>query len=346
MSGSSLDGLDVCHARFEKTEKWRFDILKASTIPLPAELLMRLRESPTLSQKDLNKLDQDYGNWIGEVLEPFSEKESIELIAVHGHTVYHNPKELISIQIGDGATIAKKCQKPVITDFRIEDIRKGGQGAPLVPVGEYYLFPEYDGFVNLGGIANISVNDGKQVRAWDIAPCNQVLNLLANALGKPYDAGGELARSGSFIPAFYEFLFQKPYLHLPPPKSLGNHWVKQEVLNFLNTVTEMEASDYLHTFVHFLADQLVRDFKSNIRKGSRVLFTGGGAHNTFLMELIRQKAEGHFSVEVPDSGIIDFKEALVFGFLGLLRFRGEDNVFASVTGASGNTSAGTIAYPE
>ncbi len=342
-----MDGLDVCLVRFEKASKWKFSILKARTIPLPSNLLIKLKKSPYLNPKDLMELDEEYGNWIGEALLPFLRDEAaVTLIAVHGHTVYHNPKEQVSIQIGNGAAISRKCKIPVVTDFRIEDIQKGGQGAPLVPVGEYYLFPGFDGFVNLGGIANISVRNGQKIHAWDIAPCNQVLNLLAQILGKPYDNGGEQARGGSLIPNFYKFLFGKPYFHLPPPKSIGNHWVKQEVLDSLQTVSKAEAADYLHTFVHFLADQLVRDFGANLKQGSRVLFTGGGAHNTFLMELIRQKSEGRFVAEVPESGIVDFKEALIFGFLGLLRYQGEENVFATVTGASSNTSAGTIAYPE
>ena len=344
MSGSSLDGLDICLSTFlEKDGKWSFQILRSETVEIPVSLTDSLRSSDKLEEAPLNKLDKEYGVWIGQQVKSFleNEKETVDCVAVHGHTVFHEPAKGVSLQIGDGDEIAKACGITVIDNFRIDDIKKGGQGAPLVPVGEYYLFSEASGFVNLGGISNVSILQQKTITAWDICPCNQVLNYFSILLGYPYDKGGALARSGTMDKNWYDELSKLSYLEKSPPKSLSNQWSKINI----TSQKQPEPLIALHTYTELMADLIVRDIKTSITEEISVLFTGGGAHNSYLMQLIEEKAKGFFKVVIPDREIIESKEALIFGFLGVLRLQKRVNVFASVTGAKEDTIAGHFHQP-
>ncbi len=344
MSGSSLDGLDICLTAFEENNnEWSFEIKKADTIDLPPSLIDRLRKSDKISDTDLKALDISYGQWIGEQVKSFVTQEDgvIDCVAVHGHTVFHEPSQGVSLQIGCGKEIAKACGLLVVDNFRIDDIKKGGQGAPLVPVGEFYLFPEITGFVNLGGISNVSILSEKTIKAWDICPCNQVLNYFSSLLGHSYDRGGQLAKSGSFDKSWYDKLRKLDYLDKKPPKSLSNQWSQNNIIK----LEHPEALEGLHTYTHLLADLIVRDIVQSAEKGITVMFTGGGAHNTYLMQLIEEKAKGTFDVIIPDKSIVEFKEALIFAFLGIMRVLERPNVFASVTGAREDTIAGHLHLP-
>lgn len=345
MSGSSLDGLDICLATFSnEPDGWKFQIIKSVTVDLPDSMTLRLRNSPNLKQDELDLLDVDYGNWIGHCVFDFCSDITLkpDLIAVHGHTVFHDPAKGISWQLGKGENIANICQLPVIDNFRIDDIKKGGQGAPLVPVGELHLFNGFDGFVNLGGIANVSIINQNQIRAWDICPCNQVLNFLASKKGFAYDSSGLIARSGNFDSSWYATLKQLEYFAQKPPKSLSNQWGLE---NIVKKIT-LSAEDGLHSYTNFIAEIICQDIVNNTKSGAHIMFTGGGAFNEYLMESIREKAEGRFEIFIPEPAIIAFKEALIFGFLGLLRNLNQENVYATVTGAHQNSIAGRISLPK
>ena len=331
-----MDGLDlVCSIFYLKNDEWNYLIEKCDTIPYEEGLFAELKNSPSLSLEKQQALDIKFGKWISEKINLFkSDLGFVDLLGVHGHTVIHEPHNGVSWQLGDGQTIAANCGIPTITDFRTLDIEHGGQGAPLVPYGDFTLFGEYDICLNLGGISNISLKANRI--AWDICPCNQVLNFFSNQLGFPYDDGGELATKGRYDKSFYELISSNAYFSAPPPKSLPNNFVDQVLL------LTVEPSDGLHTYTHVIVDQIVKSLPKGI--DSRMLITGGGAQNTFLIELLTKSLD-RCEVVVPDKKLIDFKESIVFAFLALKRFKNEINVLSSVTGASKDTSSGVIHLP-
>ncbi|MEP4532227.1 MAG: anhydro-N-acetylmuramic acid kinase [Cyclobacteriaceae bacterium] len=343
MSGSSLDGLDISTTSFwEESGQWKFEIEKAETKPISDELISRLKQSEHLSSKALSELDDLYGKWIAGQLEDYIEGDKLEIdcVALHGHTVYHEPAQGYSLQIGSGREVANATGILTIDDFRNDDIKKGGQGAPLVPVGEYNLFPEYAGFINLGGISNITTINAGKIRAWDICPFNQVFNYYARLLGEKYDAGGQLAMSGNMDQKYYDGLVGLPYFKSEPPKSLSNQWGVENGL-----YVDRPARDVLHTYANVAAKLIAEAIKKNLPQGAKVLFTGGGAFNTYAMDLVRQNLAGSQEVVIPSKEIVEFKESLIFGFLGLLRLLERPNVFASATGASADSVAGQLHLP-
>uniref|UniRef100_UPI0032EAEC27 anhydro-N-acetylmuramic acid kinase n=1 Tax=Ekhidna sp. TaxID=2608089 RepID=UPI0032EAEC27 len=335
MAGSSMDGLDIALVDFSlREDSWLYKIQKAQTVPYEKELFQQLKASPDDEKEIQLQLDDVFGKWIAEQINLFKKDNAgVDLAGVHGHTVLHRPQDGISWQLGSGEVISKISQIPVVTDFRTLDIQLGGQGAPLVPFGDFQLYRGFDACLNLGGIANISLQSSQT--AWDICPCNQVLNYFAIKLGKPYDEGGNLARTGNLHKSFYESLSDLPYFSLKPPKSLPNNFIPSAILDDTNP------TDGLRTYIQFIADQIS---KSLINKHGRMLVTGGGAHNDFLIEVIRSKLN-NWEVVVPDSQLVDFKESLIFAFLALKCFRNEINVLASVTGASKDSSSGVIHLP-
>jgi len=333
MSGSSLDGLDACLAEFVQNEDgWCYTIQKSETLIIPEHLVQHLRKSADMSAINLLSLDISYGEWIGSVVRELAQEA--DLIALHGHTVFHSPKDKISLQVGSGEVVHVLTNKPVVANFRNVDILLGGQGAPLVPLGEKLLFPQFHAFLNLGGICNASFSTNASWIAGDIGPFNQVFNHYAHKLGQPMDANGALARSGQMIARLVDKWSAIPYFKESFPKSLANQWVSN---HFLDLKDEPKV-DVLHTFGHFISDQIAQQI--NKHKPKKVLITGGGAKNGYLMELLRSKC--HSELIVPDAQLIDSKEALIFGLLGLLRFQNEKNVLSSCTGASRDSSSGVI----
>jgi len=333
MSGSSLDGLDACLAQFEKTgETWTYRILESATFPLPVDLVHELRASPELNALGLLTLNVAYGKWIAKTITALAARA--ELISLHGHTVFHSPGDNVSLQIGSGEVVNLLTSKPVVAQFRNTDIFLGGQGAPLVPMGEKMLFPSYDSFLNLGGICNASFTISGNWIAGDIGPFNQVFNHYAATVGLPMDTDGEMARSGKRMADLMHNWGEINYFKQPFPKSLANQWVSGHFLN----ITNVPPADILHSFAHFITDQI-----SNVINGyspKRLLITGGGAFNSYLISLLREKCRTE--LHLPDSQLIECKEALIFGFLGLLRARHEVNVLASCTGANRDSSSGVI----
>lgn len=340
MSGTSLDGLDLALVEFKKVqEKWHYKFLETDTKTYSSSMRKRLSEARYLSKEDLFDFDIFYTNYLAEQIRNFisqNSKYDINLICSHGHTVFHQPKKGITLQIGNQEELAIQLKKTVVCNFRKQDVAFKGQGAPLVPGGEYYLFSEYKACVNIGGFANITLLQKLQLQAYDIAAANTILNIYAQQLKQPYDDRGKIAASGKLINPLLQQLEEIAYYKKKPPKSLGVEWVSAVIEPILNNFKHESVPDILHTYSTHLANQIL----SALPKKGKVLFTGGGSHNTFLMNLIRDKCSAEMCV--PDPVLIDYKEAMIFGFLGVLKVLRINNCFASVTGASHNHSTGDI----
>lgn len=339
MSGTSLDGVDLALCRFsENGAKFGFQILCAETVPLPEEWMHILKNPFTLSGSELARYHAAFGTFLGKTAKDFLERNllSADLIASHGHTLYHEPQNGFTFQLGHGAAIAHASGTDTVSDFRSGDVALGGQGAPLVPIGDELLFGEYDGCLNLGGFANISLrNDQGRRIGFDICPCNYVLNRLAERLNLPYDAGGKLASAGKEITKLAAELDRLDFYHTAPPKSLGAEWAEKHIIPLLG---EENTLDLLHTLTRHVARQISNTIRLHgLRK---VLVTGGGAKNSFLLETLRSAANAE--IVIPNYLTVDFKEALIFAFLGYLRMKGKTNIVASVTGASRDSCAGAF----
>ncbi len=397
MSGSSLDGLDLAVCRFVldrrvepghqpnrrfsspqlgargpksddlaylpeiKVSEW--EIIAAETDPFPPMWQARLRSAPHLPGRELWRLHADLGHWIGQRAQAFLGKHPsfpVSLAGSHGHTIFHDPAQKFTTQIGDGAAIAQRLGLPVVTELRGADVAAGGQGAPLAPLADKYLFPEYDGFLNLGGIANLSLRDGAGgYVAGDISGCCQVLDRLAARTGAAYDAGGALARKGSPAPAAAQKIAALRYHQLPYPKSLGNAWVREQLWPLLDDKS-VAAEDLLHTFTRWLAKKIAYDLAyvgaaAGARKGLetkdeplKILLSGGGSHNTFLVDQLRANqddAKPSFEFIVGDDDTTDFKEAALIALAALFRTEGIPNALTSATGADRPTVNGALFHP-
>ncbi len=341
MSGTSLDGLDMAFCYFSRNESvWKFSIEKAATIPYPSGLAYSLENAIRMTGVELIKLDHTYGKWIGGESKKFLTQYKLrpDFIASHGHTVFHQPTEGFTLQIGNGHDIRTVTGIPVICDFRGGDLALGGNGAPLVPAGDEYLFGDYSYCLNLGGFSNISFRKDNKRIAFDICPVNMGLNFLAGKTGQFYDKDGETGRKGKIIPLLLERLNKLDYYKLDAPKSLGREWFLKYMEPYLNE--HKDINNTLRTLYEHIAIQI--SYTLNKHPNGNLLVTGGGAKNKFLMELIEQKT--YCKIVIPDYELIDFKEAMIFAFLAYLRINGINNVFSSVTGASGDHSAGVIYY--
>lgn len=343
MSGTSLDGVDLAHCFFDENEDgFTYKLGICETIPYPEEWFNRLKTLHLASAQEYAETHATYGNYIGRLINDFAKSNSIsaDFVASHGHTIFHNPAKKYTSQIGDGAAIAAGCGLPVVCDFRTSDVANGGQGAPLVPIGDQLLFSQYDYCLNLGGFANISMKlDGKRI-AYDISPANIILNHFADQKGKPFDKDGEMAASGNIHMEMLQTLNSLGYYHIKPPKSLGREWIEQEVLPMF-TRFNISLEDAACTFCEHIAIQIANCLGNNSK--AHMLVTGGGAFNTYLLKRIAANTE--VELIVPDHKTINYKEALVFAFLGLLRMQGKSNCLSSVTGATRDISGGAIYLP-
>ncbi len=341
MSGTSLDGVDLAFCCFFEDEgHWSYRIQRAETIPYSTKWKQRLMRSMQMSAKELVYLQTEFGRLLGSMVKNFIKNYHLkpDFVASHGHTVFYEPDNQVTFQVGSGAEIAAISGNTVICDFRTIDVACGGQGAPLVPIGDLLLFPEYDFCLNLGGFANISYKNDDHRLAFDICPVNIVLNKLSQSLGQEFDRDGMMAASGEIDHYLLHQLNQIEYYLKPPPKSLGAEWLEEE---FLSVLKESPASihDQLRTIVEHNALQIAR---STIQTSKiSLLITGGGTHNQFLIKQIIEKLPEH-KIIIPDTNIIDYKEALIFAFLGLLRLNNRINCLKSVTGATRDSIGGAV----
>ena len=339
MSGTSLDGVDLALCSFDGAGG--YDIRKADTLPYPPAWEDRLRQAIELSGQALFQLDRDLGRFLGEQVQLFVQDVEEEIfVCSHGHTVFHSPQTGMTVQIGHGPSLREAAGKPTLYDFRSADVAAGGQGAPLVPVAERDLFSNYAACLNLGGFANITMLAGEKIIAFDICPCNTVLNDLANQLGMPYDAGGETASLGSLSPRLLEELNTLPYYMQPAPKSLGREMVSESVMPLLKAYDKNSVPDLLHTYTEHIAWAItssIRDLPAN----SQVLITGGGAFNIYLIDRLKALAP-NLSWVIPDIETICFKEAIAFAYLGYLYHYNLPGNIPYVTGASGVRQLGTF----
>ena len=341
MSGTSLDGVDLAHIHFKVSDKkWSFEILESETVAYSDEWIQKLKIAVGFSKAELETLNADYTELLGGIISNFIQRnniKSLNAVCSHGHTILHQPHNGLTFQIGNLSEIATLINENVVCDFRVADVKLGGQGAPLVPIGDQILFSDYDFCLNLGGFSNVSFElDGNRI-AFDISPVNTVLNFYANQLGLDYDDKGTISKSGNLNDNLLNDLNALDYYKKSFPKSLGFEFVKEIVLPMIEE-HKISTADKLHTFTEHIAQQIAFALP---KKTGKILITGGGAYNDFLIGRIKYHLP-KIEVVIPDSKILEFKEALIFGLLGVLRLRNEINVLSSVTGASHDHSSGMI----
>ena len=349
MSGTSLDGIDLAEINFYLSSNgvWEYIIIKAETIAYSSIWKNRLQKAISCSQEEIENVNSEYTIYLGEVISGFVSRNQIknlDAVCSHGHTIWHQPKKGITLQIGNLPEIASLINQKVVCDFRVQDVVLGGNGAPLVPIGDRLLFSKYDYCLNLGGFANVSFEDKslnnqetKRI-AYDVCPVNIVLNYLAEQLGFLFDESGNIARQGKLSEELFQKLNDLTFYNMTPPKSLGLEWVKKEIFPLLEYTT-VSIEDKIHTVTEHIAFQLSNQF----REGSTVLVTGGGAFNAYLLERVKYYKKINLIIPVPE--LVEYKEALIFGLLGVLKLRNENNCLKSVTGAEKDHCSGIIHIP-
>ncbi len=364
MSGTSLDGLDIAYCEFrQQNQTWQFAVLQAVTVAYPENWVEQLKKLHLASAYDYACMHQQMGSYFGQITKKFIAEHHLQpdFIASHGHTIFHQPQRRLTTQIANGAEIAAQTGLPVVCDFRTTDVALGGQGAPLVPIGDELLFADFDFCLNLGGIANISTKkNGKRI-AFDICPVNLLLNRLANLLGKEYDKNGESAAKGSVANAaeVLQQLNDLPFYAEPAPKSLGREWFEQSICPVVDSYLQKFGSisspspavvcDVLAACCQHIAlqiSQVILNLVNELPKEKQqhpiqLLATGGGAFNVFLIKLL-QNYLPKVEVIVPEATIVNYKEALIFAFLGILRWQQQPNCLQAVTGANRDNCGGCI----
>jgi anhydro-N-acetylmuramic acid kinase len=343
MSGTSLDGLDIAYTEFTLTnKKWNFELLKSKTISYPYKLKNKLKQATYLSGLELTLLNKDLGDFFANETLKFIATEKItqlNVIGSHGHTVFHQPNKKYTLQIGDAMLINLKTKTTVVSDFRSQDIALGGQGAPLVPIGDKLLFPEYDYRLNLGGFANISFEepDSGKTKAFDICAVNTILNFFANKLDKEYDNKGLIAKTGNTISPLLNDLNNIEFYKQQHPKSLSTEWNSEIIHPILKEYSDEKIEDLMNTYTKHIAQQIG---KTLLGKNKNVLISGGGTFNEFLISEIRNNTTTTINIE--DENITNFKEAIIFSFLAILKITNKVNCLSSVTGAVIDHSSGVI----
>ena len=342
MSGTSLDGIDMTYVNFQKNKFWEYKILFAKTFKYDDLWKKKLECSQDLNSNELKILNEQYTQFLAYKINKFIEENSIkeiDFIGSHGHTIFHKPSAGYTFQIGNIQNLANYVGKTIICDFRIGDIMLGGQGAPLVPIGDLLLFKNHDTCLNLGGFSNISIKKNNNIIAYDICAVNTVFNFLSKKIKLEFDNEGSNARKGKLIKDLYDKLENLKYYSLNPPKSLGIEWVKSKVFPLLEHFSSYSVYDLMHTYLVHISKEIAK----NLNQSNSVLITGGGAYNSFLIEQIRKHTKAELIL--PERLLIEYKEAIIFGFLGVLKFRKEINCLKSVTGSKKNHSSGKIFYP-
>lgn len=356
MSGSSLDGLDIAYVHFQETGgSWNYNILHADCYAYSPEWLTKLSEATALNAKDYQLLHTAYGHFIGlqvnHFINEYSLQHKVDMVSSHGHTTFHIPSERMTAQLGDGAAIAAETNLPVISDLRAIDIAFGGQGAPIVPIGEKLLLGEFDFLLNLGGIANISARTPAGYVAFDICAANRVLNMLANLAEREFDENGNFAASGKIDDLLLKELNGLQYYSVAYPKSLANDFGTGKVFPLIQKHA-INTEDALRTYVEHICQQILASVSMIAKKDfslppseftQRLLMTGGGTLNTFLVNRLKSLlTESNIEAVIPDLNLIKYKEALIMALMGVLRWREENNVLSSVTGAKQDSIGGAL----
>ncbi len=354
MSGSSLDGVDLATVRISYTPDpdlppvWSF--LAMETIDYPSAWMSRLRDLPQGSALDLVKANAGLGELYGNMLVEFHQRHLVtpDLVALHGHTLFHHPEESpgFSTQIGDGSTVAARTGIPTVCDFRNGDIALGGQGAPMAPLADQLLFPGFDAYLNLGGIANLTLLQESSRAGWDVWACNQLLNALAGLEGLPMDRDGQLARNGKVLSELVTQALQDPWLSESPPKSLDNALVRKTMVDpFL--IYPGAVADRMASAVEVIRMTIVNALPPGLEQASgRILVTGGGANNVWLMKRLTDGLRKvHWQVVVPEKEIIEYKESALIALAGLWRWLGRPNFISEVTGARTEACGGAVYLP-
>ena len=336
MSGTSMDGLDLAICSFNKTKEWNFKIEKCKTVKYTKKWKHILSNLHNSSKQNILKHDIIYAKLIAEEIKKFLKNENVDFIASHGHTIFHQPENKYTLQIGNGNTIANITRLKTITNFRNLDISLGGQGAPLVPIGDLKLFKKFKYCLNIGGIANISIKEKNKIKAFDICPANIILNKISRKLNLDYDNNGKIAKEGKIISKLFSELNHLSFYNNKSPKSLSREWVEKYVDPLI--LERYNHKDVLHTLCEHIGLQIGQYLKED-----KTLVTGGGAFNKFLIERIENYSNSQMFI--PDKKIINFKEALIFAFLGLLKINNQNNCLKSVTGAKQNSCGGEINNP-
>jgi anhydro-N-acetylmuramic acid kinase len=348
MSGSSLDGLDIAYVELQqKAIQWQYKILKSDCFPYHPEWTKKLTDAIYLSAQDYLLLNAEYGNYLGEIVNQFIEKNQlkgeVQLIASHGHTTFHLPQKNMTHQLGDGAALTARTGISVVSDLRSMDVALGGQGAPIVPLGEKLLFPDYHFFLNLGGIANVSIHQNDTIIAFDICAANRVLNMLANKIELPYDKGGEIASSGKIHYELLSALNSLDYYIQNFPKSLANSFGVEIIFPLIEQYN-LRIEDALRTYTEHISIQIKKSlFPFSKNEFQNLMITGGGAFNSFLIDCLSSSLkEINFTIFLPEEEVIFYKEALIMALLGVLRLEGKNTVLSSVTGASKDSIGGAL----
>jgi anhydro-N-acetylmuramic acid kinase len=348
MSGTSLDGLDLayCHI-WKKYDQWKFEIKETRAISYDKDMRAHLKNSIELPADELLIFHNTYGSWLGQQAREFIREKGldVDIIASHGHTTHHQPAKGLTLQLGSGQHLANVSGYKTVCDFRTNDVALGGEGAPLVPIGDRLFFGNYDFCLNLGGISNVSFeHQGKRI-AYDIGLANMILNHITQKIGLSYDNEGMLARKGVINTDMLKQLNELSYYKLPYPKSTGYEWFVEKVVPIVNA-TKDTTENLLHTAVHHICEQVALQVKRYATKDqSTILVTGGGALNQFMMEVLQSNLELMASLVIPEKKLIEYKEALVFALMGVLRIEKEVNILKTVTGASKDSSSGVVYLP-
>ena len=336
MSGTSLDGVDLAICSFTKNKNWHYKIERSTTIKYSRYWLETLSNLHKKPEKIINEIDLKYGDLLSKLCNKFLKNEKIDYISSHGHTIFHQPENNFTLQIGNGNVISKNTKKITINNFRNLDVSLKGQGAPLVPVGDKLLFRKYKYCVNLGGFANVSIKKNNEIIAFDICPVNIILNYFSNLKGRAYDLNGCMAQKGNLAPDLLKKLNSLQFYSKKYPKSLSREWVEKNIMPLIKNDIKIE--DVLHTLCEHIGIQI-----GKLLNDKEALFTGGGVFNSYLLSRIKFYSKS--KIIIPDKRTIEFKEALIFAFLGVLRARGEVNCLQSVTGAIKDNCSGEINNP-
>lgn len=356
MSGSSLDGLDIAWAYYNLTDEdtslsVHCTLKAAVTIPFNDEWIARLRALPSGSAYELAWAHTHFGRYCGTLIRQQMDEWQVlpDFIASHGHTIFHYPQAQFTTQIGCGAAIATATGVPTVCDFRTHDISIGGQGTPLAPIADKYLFGGYDFYLNIGGIANISCNVGGKFIAFDTSAANQLLNALARQVGLEYDKDACISYGGQCNEDLLARLRAYPYQHTVYPKSLDNNQIKNDLLPIVLENAKLSVPDTMRTVVEWIAYEVAKSIEQiqtieKLEVKQRTLFiSGGGGYHPLLVERIKAYcAAQNIQVHIPEQQVIAYKEALLMGLVGVLRIENKPNCLASVTGAAYNSVGGAI----